>query len=414
MKILYVAGFRNEYNENVFIQRRKKAVILQFEKTGYEIDFLYNSPTAHCLVLSNSKTYYTKLLPCNASKNFISKTHRRLFKFSVLYSTLILKIIEKKLNLSINSYDAIIAENWENLSAVIPFVSGRKIIGRIYGTADLTERIEKNSCWKRNLFFRRMSQVVSSSKVRGIIFNSTGSRSKDLVNLLCENNKESSPEPVYLEMPNAIFTFDKSKKRLQGGVLRLLQAARMDDVHGFDLFICIVKRLVHEYNLRVEAHLVGDGLSYDKICEQVRQNNLTQYINLPGRLGLDKLKKLYEETDILINYYGFNPVIEALNYKTFVITREYGEIGGILKRGFSEKVYRMCLPECKVLKIENQEKEQYINEAVKATIWYWNNCEYLSDKDFIPINKITMNDFSQMVFGHYFRFLTEIKNLMKK
>ena len=122
------------------------------------------------------------------------------------------------------------------------------------------------------------------------------------------------------------------------------------------------------------------------------------------------MKKLYEDADVVINYYGFNPVIEALNNKAFVITREFGEIGEILKKIFDPKIYHVCLSNCKALKIDKSLKKQYIDEVVSSVVWYFHNFKQLRDADFKPKREITINDFAKNVFGHYCELLEEIKS----
>ncbi|MCG2711066.1 MAG: glycosyltransferase, partial [Candidatus Omnitrophica bacterium] len=399
MKILYLAGFPNEYDDNVFIQARKKSVISCFEESNYKIDFLYNSYAEHPLILANAKMYYSRLLPCSVGRSFIEKIHCKLFEYSGLYSTFILRLLEKKFNLKINSYDVIIAESWHHLAAVLPFAKGRKIIGRIYGTSNLTERIEKNSIWKLHPFFNRIKRVINSDKIIGIIFNSTGSRSRTLFELLSDNTEKLSPVPVYLDMPNSLFSTEKPKERLKDGTLQLLQVGRMTDRHGFDLTIKIVERLVKQHDIPLMVSLVGGGALQDKIRDLIKKRGLAKYIKMPGYRSMDELKDFYAKADIVINYYGFNPVIEALNYKAFVITREFGEMGKILDKAFNRKIYRVCLTDCKVVEIEDSLKEQYVDEVVKSAVWYFNNFLQISDSDFTPKRKITSKDFAQDVFS---------------
>ena len=300
------------------------------------------------------------------------------------------------------SYDAIIAENWENISAAIPFVSENKIVGRIYGTDSHTEKIERKIHYRYNPFYNRLRKSINSNKISGIIFNSTGSRSRDLYNLLAKGAKESKPVPVYLDMPNVLFPFPRRpKKRLEGGLLRLLQVGRMTDMHGFDLTVKIIERLIHKENIPVHAYFIGDGVKKNYLYNFAKKKGLIPHITFTGRLGLNCLRKYYEECDILINYYGYNPVIEALNHLTFVISREYGEIGEILKRTFSDNVYRICLSSINALKINSYQKKIYIDEVVKNIIFYRNNYKFINDNDFIPRKMITLESFSLYAYNKY-------------
>jgi len=397
-KILYVSGFKDDYDEKVFIQRRKKAVLQHFEECDCVIHFLHNSPGGHPLGLKNAE--YHHLLYCNVAESKLQKIHHIWFKHSAIYAKIIVQRIAEILPFQVDDYDLIVAEGWVIAAALIPLVSTRKIIARIYGTSDLTERIEQNVFWRINPFFRKVDAVVNSNKIRCIIFNSTGSRSRDLFELLLRA-KEGGPQPVYLDMPNVLFRMEEEKKRMVHGSLILLHVGRMIENRGFDLTLRILDILRNQNRIPVRAVLVGDGPVRDSLQEMCRHLNLSDCVHFTGRLNLDQLRKYYGEADILLNCYGFNPVIEALNYKAYAITREFGEMKYIFDRYYSEKAFKVCASDYPRVNITEDIKDGYLTEAVSAVKWYCKNYRSIAEEDFIPRIPVDLDAFAHEVFRYY-------------
>jgi len=375
-------------------------VLRHFETCDCVIHFLHNAPGQYPLNLTNGKSFYHDLLFCNVAGNNLQKMHNILFKYSAIYASIMLKRIIKILPFSIDDYDLIIAEGWVIAHAVITFVKTRKIIARIYGTTDLTEKIERNAFWKMNPFLRKLRTIVNSNKIRSIIFNSTGSRSRDLFNLLSEN-KTNSPQAVYLDMPNILFVMPEVKKRMVNGTLNLLHVGRMIENRGFDLTLKILDILRRNHKVSVKAVLVGDGPVREELEEMCRQLHLSDCVRFTGKLDINQLEKYYMDADILLNCYGFNPVIEGLNFKTFVITREYGEMQYILERYYAKKIFRVCVKDQPFVNIGDDIKDRYIEEAISAVKSYYENVTDIADKDFTPRVSINIDDFGHQVFHYY-------------
>lgn len=399
-KILYLSAFKDEYNEKVFIQRRKKYVLQNFDSFDCSIHFVHNEPGKFPLNLTNSESFYHELMFCNVTNKFKQKIHNILFKYTSSYAYWSIRKILAILPIKINNYDLIIAESWETAYAVLPFVKNKKIVTRIYGTSDLTERIEKNLFWRINPFLRKIYSIVNSNKVKNIVFNSTGSRSRDLFKYLSKGN-ENKEKPLYLEMPNILFEGPRSKKRMQNGKICILHVGTMNRNRGFDLTIKIVEILRTNCNLHVKALMAGDGPIRNELHELASRLSLLDYVEFTGKLDLVQLRDCYIRSDVLINYYGFNPVIEALNYHTFAITREFGEMEKILGRHYNKNAFHVCLKDQPFIEINKRYQDRYVSEVVSAIEWYSKNYMNLTKNDFKPIKPVTIGNFAEQVFSCY-------------
>jgi len=402
-KILYVSTFKDEYDESVFIQKRKKEVLKHFERKDCVVHFIHNAPGKKPLSLVNGVSFYHPLLYCNVSDNKLKLVHNLLFKYSALYSKITIKGVLKILPEDINDYDLIVAESWEIAYSLISCVAMKKIVVRIYGTTDLTERIENNFFWRVNPFFRKVKEVVNSHSMRSIIFNSTGSRSRDLFELLSDS--DNGPEPVYLNMPNIIYSKLGKKQRMLNGTINLLHVGRMKENRGFDTTLKVIDILKNSLGLPIKAVLVGDGKVRNKLQNMCCKLDIADCVHFTGKINKNLLIEQYGKADILINYYGFNPVLEALNSNVFVITREFGEMSLILERYYSDKVYRVCQKNLPIVNIKDENKSYYIKEVVAEVVWYSKHYQTIRDEDFSPKITVDLHRFGQKVYSYYNKVL---------
>lgn len=406
LKILYVALFENNYDDRIIIQKRKKAVIEKFQDERYEIDSIYARKGKYPLEFKNGNIFYSKLLYMNKSNNFFYKIHHKLFAHLFLYPIFIMWLIAKTKYISYNSYDKIIVEGWASTFPLLFFVSNNKIIVRIYGTGQLTEKIEKNKFNRVLLKYLKMKKIVISKKVKGILFNSTGSRSKDLYNILIKPNMESNKRVYFLTMSNKVCISNVEKKNDFSNILNILHVSTLAKNRGTKLTLEIFDDLINKFKINAKLTIIGDGPQYKKLQRYVINKGLSKKVVFTRRINIEQITEYYKTADLLINYYGYNPVIEALNNKTFVITREFGEIGKLLSNIYDKSVYRVILTECPQVIISRKLQNKYKEQVLKTIFWYIKNRHNISNMDFEPKNEISIQTYAKNVFNIYKALIT--------
>lgn len=402
LNILYIACFENNYDEMTVVQRRKKAVIEKFQNENCKIDFLYAKKGEYPLELENSKVYYSKLLYLNKPCNFLNRIHLKLFAHLFYYPVLVMWLIPMIKNISYRSYDKIIVEGWELTYPILSFVSQNRIIVRIYGTGELTDKIEKNKFNRILPKYLKIKKIINSGKVKGILFNSTGSRSMDLYNIFIKKNMRLNKRAYYLNMPNRIyFSGDEGEKNDLSTTLNILHVSTLTKIRGVHITLEIFNDLVNKFKIPAKLIIVGDGPQNKKLQKYVFNKGFSKKVVFTGRINIGQLTKYYKIADLLINYYGYNPIIEALNNKTFVITREFGEIGKLLADIYDDSVYRVVLVEYPQVFVNRNLQNKYKEEVLKSIFWYMENRHNISTMDFNPKDEITIEKYSENVFDIY-------------
>jgi glycosyltransferase involved in cell wall biosynthesis len=107
------------------------------------------------------------------------------------------------------------------------------------------------------------------------------------------------------------------------GKLKILFSGRVEKSKGIFILLDAIK------NLNIELFIAGDGNSLDEAKKYALENKLNEKVTFLGRLSFDKLKKYYEESDILVvpslRIEGFPmSILEGMSYFLPVIASKVG------------------------------------------------------------------------------------------
>lgn len=100
-----------------------------------------------------------------------------------------------------------------------------------------------------------------------------------------------------LEIPNILDNIPDEKSKLNG--FTLVSTGRMHPVKGFDDLLKVFK-IVHDNISSARLNLIGDGDEYEKIKSMACKIGVSEYINMPGMVSIENVKKYMLESDIYV------------------------------------------------------------------------------------------------------------------
>ena len=121
-----------------------------------------------------------------------------------------------------------------------------------------------------------------------------------------------------------------------------LIVSRLVKHKNIDLVIKTFKKINDNLSLNFKLDIVGDGPEYKNLENLINKLNLTEKIFLIGKKNEAEVEKYYKEAKFFIqasSYEGSpHSILEAINYKNFVIATNFGGVIEILSPNFSELI----------------------------------------------------------------------------
>ena len=108
---------------------------------------------------------------------------------------------------------------------------------------------------------------------------------------------EENKKIKIVEIPNILDNIPEDKSKLNG--FNLVSTGRMHPVKGFDDLLKVFK-IVHDKIPSARLNLVGDGDEYSKLKNMATEIGVSEYVNMPGMVSIEKVKKYMLNSDIYV------------------------------------------------------------------------------------------------------------------
>lgn len=178
-------------------------------------------------------------------------------------------------------------------------------------------------------------------------------------------------------------------KKSKPQVLKLLYVGRLVKSKGIYELIKAA-RLLKENSLNFKLTLIGDGSEKENIINYVKDNNLTEYIDIKGQLPYNQTQKEYINNDMLLNpsYTEGLPttVLEALANSLLIVATDVGGTNEIIPKEYlikdnsiqPEVIYKKVLD---IYKNWDKYQNKYINiykDSKEKFSWERNTQTYIN------------------------------------
>lgn len=102
---------------------------------------------------------------------------------------------------------------------------------------------------------------------------------------------------IIVEIPNILDNIPDEKSKLNS--FTLVSTGRMHPVKGFDDLLKVFK-IVHDNINSARLNLIGDGDEYEKIKSMAYEIGVSEYVNMPGMVSIESVKKYMLESDMYV------------------------------------------------------------------------------------------------------------------
>lgn len=203
-----------------------------------------------------------------------------------------------------NNFDIVISQS----TATQKFVNYHaNSLAILHGTikTEIKNRISANKTlknWVRFLISDYPNWLVEKKQIGDNFYSKL-----DQIIVVSNQLKESfiSEHPEYKNKVEVIYNgVDQSKFLYQKKIypkvqLELLYVGRIDREKGVDVLVEMMKLLIAN-KVNAKLTLVGDGIHFNEIKDQIKNQNLQDYINLTGPVQNDLVVNYYQSADLFL------------------------------------------------------------------------------------------------------------------
>ncbi|MCK8479566.1 glycosyltransferase [Psychroserpens algicola] len=94
--------------------------------------------------------------------------------------------------------------------------------------------------------------------------------------------------------------FTKTEQAVDNKFFDILFCGRLIKLKGPEIAILVLERLVQKGHTNVRLNIIGDGVLYDDIKQNIKDKKLETYVKLKGELTQDSIKNEMDNADVLI------------------------------------------------------------------------------------------------------------------